>query len=97
MKKTFLTACAFLCACLSPLPIQAADYVWDNQAGNGIWNNPVNWGLQGNSGYNVAPTASDGAIFLKNFSPNGTVRLERRRLCAIPPPGFFARAANHHH
>ena len=64
-----------MCACLSPLPIHAADYVWDNQAGNGIWNNPVNWGLQGNSGYNVAPTASDGTIFLKNFSPNGTVRL----------------------
>jgi len=31
--------------------------------------------LTNNPGYNVAPTASDGAIFLKNSSPSGTVRL----------------------
>ncbi len=75
MSKAFPATCAAVCACLSPLPTQAADYVWDNQNGNGLWNDPVNWGLQGTSGYNVAPTASDAAIFLKNFSPNGTVRL----------------------
>jgi fibronectin-binding autotransporter adhesin len=75
--KTILvrTIAAFLGAGLAPSPLSAADYVWDNQAGNSLWNDPVNWGLQGNSGYNVAPTAADGAIFLKNFSPNGPVRL----------------------
>ena len=75
MKKTFLTACATLCLHLSPLPIQAADYIWDKLNNNGIWNDPVNWGINGNPDYNVAPTASDGAIFLKNFSATGTVRL----------------------
>ena len=30
----------------------------------------MNWGLTNNSGYNVEPTASDGAIFLKELLPH---------------------------
>ncbi len=75
MKKTFLAASAFFCAWFSPLTLPAVDYVWDNQNTNGIWNDPVNWGISGNKGYNVEPTASDGAIFLRNVSPSGTVKL----------------------
>jgi autotransporter-associated beta strand protein len=75
MKTTFLAACACLCACLPPLPLAANEYIWDNQNGNGLWNDPVNWGISGNQGYNTAPTTADSAIFLRNFSPSGTVRL----------------------
>ena len=71
----FYAACAALCTCLPPLPLEAAEYVWDNQNGNGIWNDPVNWGLTNNAGYNVAPTASDTATFLRGVSPAGTVTL----------------------
>ena len=67
MKKSFLTAGAAVWVCLSPLPIQADEYVWDNQHNNGIWNDPVNWGRTNNSGYNVAPTALDSAVFLRTF------------------------------
>ena len=74
MKKTFLAACAFLCAGLFPLPIQADPYVWDNQNNNGIWNDPVNWGILNNPNTNVAPTAADSAIF-RSSSPAGTVTL----------------------
>jgi len=75
MKKILLPIFAALCACLSPLPLQAAYYAFDNQAGDWNWNNPVNWGLTNNSGYNVEPTASDTAAFVKgaNFSPPGTI------------------------
>jgi hypothetical protein len=58
-----------------PLPLPAAHYVWDNNGGSGIWNQAANWGLTNNPGLNLEPTAADGAIFLKNVSPNGTVRL----------------------
>jgi autotransporter-associated beta strand protein len=75
MKTTLLTGCTWLCACLLPLLAKADDYVWDNQNGNGLWNDPVNWGRTNNAGYNVAPTAADGAIFRRNFSPSGTVKL----------------------
>jgi autotransporter-associated beta strand protein len=75
MKKTFLAACATLCAFLSPLPIRAADYIWDQSGNDGNWNDPGNWGISGNQNYDVEPTASDGAIFLKNFSATGPVRL----------------------
>ena len=71
----FYAACASFCTGLSPLPIQAAEYVWDNGDGNGIWNDPVNWGLTNNFGYNVAPTASDTAAFIRGLSPAGTVTL----------------------
>jgi autotransporter-associated beta strand protein len=74
MEKTFLTACASLCACLLTLPIQADPYIWDNQNNNGIWNDPVNWGINGNPNNNVAPTAGDSAIF-RSDSPAGTVTL----------------------
>ncbi len=57
MSKTFLTAYAFWCASLLPLPVRAANYTWDNGSGDGTWNNPINWSQ------NVAPTATDGAIF----------------------------------
>jgi len=66
---------AALSFCLASFACRAAHYVWDNGSGSGIWNNAVNWGLTNNPGYNVEPTASDGAIFLKNVSPSGTVRL----------------------
>ena len=74
MEKAFLAACASLCACLLPLPVQADPYIWDNQNNNSIWNDPVNWGTNNNPGYNMAPTATDVAIF-RSSSPAGTVTL----------------------
>jgi fibronectin-binding autotransporter adhesin len=74
MKNTFLPACAILCASLLPLPTQADPYVWDNQNANGIWNDPVNWGILSNPDTNKAPTAADSAIF-RSSSPAGTVVL----------------------
>ena len=74
MRTTFLSACAWLCASLLPLPAQADPYIWDNQNGNGIWNDPANWGINNSPGYNLAPTAADSAIF-RNTSPAGTVIL----------------------
>ena len=74
MKKTLLTACASLCACLLPLTIQAMPDIWDNQDNNGIWNDPVNWGTNGNPNWNQAPTTADSAIF-NGSSPAGTVTL----------------------
>ncbi len=74
MRKTFLVVCASLGAGLFPLPIQADPYVWDNQHGNGIWNDAANWGINGNPGYNRAPTAGDTALF-RSDSPAGTVVL----------------------
>jgi autotransporter-associated beta strand protein len=65
---------AFLGASLLPLPVQADPYVWDNQNGNGIWNDPVNWGVLNNPGANISPTAADSAIF-RSGSPAGTVVL----------------------
>lgn len=56
----------FLCVTAARLP--SAEYYWDNQAQNGLWNDPVNWSA------NLAPTASDGAWFRQNVSPSGTVR-----------------------
>jgi len=77
-RAGFYAVCIFTCAILSPLAVQAADYVWDNQNGNGIWNDPVNWGLIVNNvldkEYNVEPTAADTAIF-RTTSPAGTVTL----------------------
>jgi len=67
--------CAVFGNCLLALTLHADGYVWDNGGATGIWNDSVNWGKTNNAGYNVAPTALDGAIFLKNFSPSGTVRL----------------------
>ncbi len=75
MIKTFSISCAVFCTLLTPTCLSAAHYVWDNNAGNWLWNDPVNWGLTNTPGYNVQPTVSDGAIFLKNVSPAGTVRL----------------------
>ncbi len=72
MKWTLPAACAFLCAWLFPLVMQADPYVWDNQNNNGIWNDPVNWGILNNPNTNVAPTAADSAIF-RSSSPAGTV------------------------
>lgn len=37
--------------------VQAADILWDGDAGNGVWSDPLNWASD------VAPTASDRAIF----------------------------------
>ena len=74
MRTTFLTACAWLCASLLPLPAGADPYIWDNQNGNGIWNDPVNWGTNNNPGYNREPTAADVAIF-RSSSPGGVVTL----------------------
>ncbi|MDW8309436.1 MAG: autotransporter-associated beta strand repeat-containing protein [Verrucomicrobiales bacterium] len=54
--------------CLLSAPVRAAEYHWDNGAGNGLWNDPLNWSA------NIAPTASDGAWFRQNVSPSGTVR-----------------------
>ncbi len=75
IKRTLLTVCAASCACCLAFPSLAGHYVWDNGSGSGIWNQAANWGLTNNAGYNVEPTATDGAIFLKNVSPSGTVRL----------------------
>jgi fibronectin-binding autotransporter adhesin len=80
MKTTLPVACALLHSAfctlhfLSPLPALADPYIWDNQNGNGIWNDPVNWGINNNPDYNVVPTAADSAIF-RNTSPAGTVTL----------------------
>jgi len=70
---------ALLCASFLHLSLQAGDYVWDHQNTNGIWNDPVNWGLLTVSNvvdkeYNVEPTAADVAIF-RTTSPAGTVTL----------------------
>ena len=70
MKKILVALFAALCACLSPLPLQADYYAFDNAAGDWNWNNPVNWGLTNNAGYNVEPTAADTA---RNWK--GTVTL----------------------
>ncbi len=75
MNRTVLALSVAAGACLPPLQLHAAHYVWDNGSGSGIWNDAVNWGLTNTPGLNVAPTAADGAIFLKNVSPVGTVRL----------------------
>ncbi len=74
MNKTLLAVSACLCACLCPLPLPANPYVWDNENANGIWNDPVNWGILNNPGNNVAPTTADSAIF-RSSSPPGTVTL----------------------
>jgi fibronectin-binding autotransporter adhesin len=74
MKKTFLLACALSCASLLPAPARADSYVWDNQNNNGIWNDPVNWGLINTPGVDVQPTITDAAIF-RSSSPPGTIML----------------------
>ncbi len=74
MKKTKLTAWTILSLLLAPAATQADPYVWDNQNGTGIWNDPVNWGLLNTPSYNVEPTAVDVAIF-RSSSPAGTVTL----------------------
>jgi len=76
-KTTSLVSCAIVCAGLLPFPVQAAYYAYDNEAGDWNWNNPVNWGLTNNAGYDVEPTAADTAAFERgaNFSPPGTVML----------------------
>jgi len=56
-------------------PGPADDYVWTTKTATASGIDPVNWDETNNSAYNVAPTASDGAIFRKNFSPAGTVKL----------------------
>ena len=53
---------------------RADPYVWDNQNNNGIWTDPVNWGLLNTPGLNLEPTAADSAIF-RSGSPAGTVTL----------------------
>ena len=74
MMNALPRACAVLGACLLPFSLPADPYVWDNQSGNGIWNDPVNWGLLNTPSYNVEPTAGDVAIF-RSASPAGTVTL----------------------
>jgi fibronectin-binding autotransporter adhesin len=74
MKTIPLAACAGLCACLIPFSIRADAYVWDNQNGNGVWNDPVNWGVLSNPDTNITPTSADSAIF-RSSSPPGTVIL----------------------
>ncbi len=54
---SLLASCLALCASLAPLPSRANDYTWDNGSGDGTWNNALNWSA------NIAPTATDGAIF----------------------------------
>jgi fibronectin-binding autotransporter adhesin len=71
---TAFPLCLCLTASLLALPVHADPYVWDNENNNGIWNDPVNWGLLNNPGYNIAPTAADSAIF-RSSSPPGTVML----------------------
>jgi autotransporter-associated beta strand protein len=51
------------------------NYIWDNQAGDELWNNPVNWGILGNPDFNQAPTLSNMVTFRRNFSPGGKVKL----------------------
>ena len=74
MRTSVVAVCVPLIVYLLPLSTQSAHYVWDNGNGNSLWNDAVNWGLTNTPSYNVEPTASDGAIFLKNVSPSGTVR-----------------------
>jgi len=81
IKKTFVGTWASVCVCLLPLQVQAGSYIWDNQSGNGIWNDPVNWGINGNAGYNVAPIAGDTVIFRTSFAP-GTITLTNHGFCA---------------
>jgi len=84
MKKTFLTACTSLGMSLLSLPIQAGTpVIWDNQDNNGIWNDPVNWGILNNKNYNVAPLAGDTAIFWPPpTSPAGMTMLTNNGFCA---------------
>ncbi len=72
MRMTLLAARAL--PGLFALPILADPYVWDDQNGNGIWNDPVNWGILANPDTNRVPTAADSAIF-RSSSPAGTVTL----------------------
>jgi autotransporter-associated beta strand protein len=81
LKKSFLTGCAALCTGLASLQVQAGSYIWDNQNNNGIWNDPVNWGILNNPGYNVAPVAGDTVIF-RSSSPAGTITLTNHGFCA---------------
>jgi len=82
VKTTFLAACTFLCVALAPFHGEAATpVIWDNQNGNGFWNDPVNWGILNNPGYNVAPVAGDTAIF-RSSSPTGTITLTNHGFCA---------------
>ena len=74
MKSIYETIFALILGCLSPLSVQAATYIWDNQNANGIWNDPVNWGIGGNPNDNHAPTILDTVAF-RNDSPAGTVTL----------------------
>jgi fibronectin-binding autotransporter adhesin len=74
MKTVFALGCAAWCAAAWSFAALAAPYVWDNENGNGLWNDPVNWGLLNTPGYNVEPTAADVAIF-RSSSPPGTVWL----------------------
>ena len=83
MKQTFFAVVTALCAALPPLPIQATPVIWDNQNANGIWNDPVNWGILNNKNNNVAPVAGDTAIFWpSSTSPAGTVTLTNHGFCA---------------
>lgn len=84
MKKTFFAAVTALCTGLAPFPIHAATpVIWDDQTANGIWNDPVNWGVLNNKNYNTAPVAGDTTIFWPPpTSPAGTVTLTNHGFCA---------------
>jgi len=74
MKKTLLIICTFCCISLLSVPANADSYVWDNDNNNGIWNDPVNWGIIHLPGVNIEPTITDAAIFRVDCPP-GTIVL----------------------
>jgi autotransporter-associated beta strand protein len=81
MNNLLLAISFALAASLAQVQLPAASYIWDNQNNNGIWNDPVNWGILNNPGYNVAPAAGDTVIF-RSSSPAGTITLTNHGFCA---------------
>lgn len=60
------------------LQVASAQVVWDGQAGDGLWTNPVNWAG------NIAPTPFDTVSF--GTGGAGLVRLSEPRARAMPRP-----------
>ena len=82
MKKILLTACIGMMVSLVPVSVHAIAAIWDNEGGNNLWHDPVNWGLNGVPGNNVAPGIADTAIFrAPPTSPAGTITLTNDAAC----------------
>jgi len=76
---------------LLPIQVAADTYLWDNQHLNGIWNDPVNWGLNSDRDYNKVPTLIDTAVF-RGPIPAGTVMLTNDGFCSRIRQAYNAQA-----